>query len=133
MVWMFEEVIIGLYNRFIHPLTMQDVRNTFSMTQYTEEMGIQGFYDTLMDHTQNMAVYPDTYQIVVTFLQKIPSYICTHMFQDGLLPEVNTIDDFISEAKRHETVKKTQDYYDKDTPSIMVNTTKNGMSQNDTN
>jgi hypothetical protein len=96
-------------------------------------MGIQGFYDTLMDHAQNMAMYPDAYQIVVTFLQKIPSYIRTRMFQDGLSPEVNTIDDFISEAKRHETAKKTQDYYDKDTPSRMVNTTKNSVSQNDTN
>jgi hypothetical protein len=133
LVWTFEEVIIGLYDRFIHPSTMQDARNTFSATRYTEEMGIQGFYDTLMDHAQNMAVYPDTYQIVVTFLQKIPSYIRTRMFQDGLSPEVNTIDDFISEAKRHETVKKTQDYYDKDTPSRMVNTTKNGVSRNDTN
>jgi hypothetical protein len=55
------------------------------------------------------------------------------MFQDGLLPKVNTIDDFISEAKRHETVKKTQDYYNKDTPSRMVNTMKNGVSQNNTN
>jgi hypothetical protein len=55
------------------------------------------------------------------------------MHADGLSPEVNTIDDFISEAKRHETVKKMQDYYDKDTPSRMVNTMKNSVSQNDTN
>jgi hypothetical protein len=84
LVWTFEEVIIGLYDQFIHPSTMQDARNAFSATRYTKEMGIQGFYDTLIDHAQNMAVYPDTYQIVVTFLQKIPSYICTRMFQDGL-------------------------------------------------
>jgi hypothetical protein len=25
-------------------------------------MGIQGFYDTLMDHAQNMAMYPNMYQ-----------------------------------------------------------------------
>jgi hypothetical protein len=73
------------------------------------------------------------YQVIVTFLQKIPTYICMCMFQNGLSPKVNTIDDFISEAKRHETAKKMQDYYDKDTPSRMVNTMKNSMLRNDTN
>jgi hypothetical protein len=28
------------------------------------------------------------------------------MIKDGLSPEINTIDDFIAEAKRHESAKK---------------------------
>jgi hypothetical protein len=33
------------------------------------------------------------------------------MIKDGLSPEINTIDNFVAEAKRHELAKKTLDYY----------------------
>ena len=112
-VWTFEEVIIGLYDRFIHPSTMQDARAAFFAARYSEDKGIQGFFDVLVDHAQNMAVYPDAYQIVETFLRGIPSYIRERMIKDGLSPEINTIDDFVAEAKKHEAAKKTLDYYNK--------------------
>jgi hypothetical protein len=68
LMWSFEEVVTGLYDHFIHPSTMQDAHATFFAARYTESKGIQGFYDTLVDHAQNMAVYPDAYQIIKTFL-----------------------------------------------------------------
>ena len=111
--WSFEKVIVGLYDWFIHPSTMQDARAAFFAARYSEEKGIQGFYDILVDHAQNMAVYPDTYQIVETFLRGIPAYIRERMIKDGLSPEVYTIDDFVAEAKKHEAAKKTLDYYNK--------------------
>jgi hypothetical protein len=113
LMWSFEEVVTGLYDCFIHPSTMQDARAAFFAARYTESKGIQGFYDTLVDHAQNMAVYPDAYQIVETFLRGIPTYIRERMIKDGLSPEVNTIDDFVAEAKKHEAAKKTLDYYNK--------------------
>jgi hypothetical protein len=60
-----------------------------------------------------MAIYPDAYQIVETFLRGTPAYICEHMIKDSLSPEVHTIDDFIAEAKKHKAAKKTLDYYNK--------------------
>src|SRR3984885_11318057 len=60
-----------------------------------------------------MAIYPNTYQIVETFLRGIPAYICERMIKDGLSPEVHTIADFVAEAKKHEAAKKTLDYYNK--------------------
>jgi hypothetical protein len=92
---------------------MQDACAAFFTACYSEEKGIQGFYNSLVDHAQNMAVYPDTYQIVETFLWGTPTYIYECMIKDGLSPEVHTIDDFIAEAKKHEAVKKTLDYYNK--------------------
>ncbi|KAG6805959.1 hypothetical protein H0H93_003756, partial [Arthromyces matolae] len=53
--WTFKEVIIGLYDRFVNPSTMQDARSAFLSASYSEKLGIQGFYDTLIDHAQNMA------------------------------------------------------------------------------
>jgi hypothetical protein len=92
---------------------MQDARSTFFAANYSGDKGIRGFFDILVDHAQNMAVYPNTYQIVETFLKGIPSYIRDRMIKDGLFPEINTIDDFVAEAKKHETLKKTLDYYNK--------------------
>ena len=82
-MWSFEEVVIRLYDHFIHPSTMQDARAAFFVAHYTEDKGIQGFYDTLVDHAQNMVVYPDAYQIVEMFLCSIPAYIHEHMIKDG--------------------------------------------------
>ena len=92
---------------------MQDVHAMFFTACYSEDKGIEGFYDALVDHAQNMAVYLDVYQIVKMFLHSIPAYICEHMIKDGLSPEVNTIDNFVAEAKKHEAAKKTLDYYNK--------------------
>jgi hypothetical protein len=88
LVWTFEQVIIGLYDRFIHPSMMQDAHSAFFAANYSEDKGIQGFFDILVDHAQNMAVYPDAYQIVETFLKGIPSYIRDRMIKDGLSPEI---------------------------------------------
>jgi len=109
--WTFKQVILGLYDRFIHPSTMQDTRKAFFATCYGEEKGIQGFYDSLVDHAQNMAIYPDDYLIVETFLKGLPTSLHEPMIKDGLSPEINTINDFVAEAKKHETARKTLDYY----------------------
>jgi hypothetical protein len=91
---------------------MQDVHSAFFTAHYSEDKGIQGFYDTLVDHAQNMAVYPDAYQIIEMFLKGIPPYIGKCMIK-GLSPEINMIDNFVAEAKRHKSAKKMLDYYNK--------------------
>ena len=92
--WTFEEVIPGLYNRFMHPSTMQDAWEEFL-------------------HAQNMAVYPDEYQIMEVFLKSVPTTICDKLFENGLSPEVNTINDLMSCAKAIEMSYKMAEYYRK--------------------
>ena len=111
--WTFEEVILGLYDRFVHPSTMQDAQEEFLCAKYKAEMGIQGFYDNIMDHAQNMAVHPDEYQIMEVFLKGVPTTICDKLFENGLSLEVNTIDDLVSCAKAIEMAHKTAEYYRK--------------------
>jgi hypothetical protein len=112
---------------------MQDVRSAFFTAHYSEDKGIQGFYDILEDHAQNMAVYPDAYQIIETFLKGIPSYIHERMIKDGLSPEINTINDFVAEAKKHEAAKKTLDYYNKVAVTRPDLAPKSSHSYNDNN
>jgi hypothetical protein len=58
-----------------------------------------------------MAVYPNDYLIVETFLKGIPDSLQEPIITNGLSLEVNTIDDFVAQAKQYEYAKKTLDYY----------------------
>jgi uncharacterized protein YbgA (DUF1722 family) len=92
---------------------MQDAHKAFFAAKYTGKKGIQGFYNTLLDYAHNMVVYPNDYLVVETFLKGIPESICESIITDGLLPEVNTINDFVAQAKHYEYSKKTLDYYNR--------------------
>ncbi|KAG6834324.1 hypothetical protein H0H93_010466, partial [Arthromyces matolae] len=97
--WTFKSAILGLYDRFVNPSTMQDARDAFLATVYTEKLGIQGFYDTLIDHAQNMSVFPDAYTILEAFLDGLPSDMRRYLFkQDKLTPEVNSVEEFLAHA-----------------------------------
>lgn len=110
--WTFEKVTHALYERFVHPSSMQDAREGFRNTRYTTEGGIQGYYDALLDHAHNMAIYPDDYTILQTFLMGIPSSIITELLGTiGLSPETNSLEDFVAHAKEIEQRTKNKSYY----------------------
>ena len=75
--WTFKDVVVGLYDCFTHLTTMQEAQDAYAAAKYSSRLGIQGFYDTLIDHTQNMLVYPDAYNIMDTFLCGLPKEILT--------------------------------------------------------
>ena len=60
---MFKDVLIGLYDQFVSPSTMQDAQEAFRSMVYKNSIGVQGFYDILLEHAHNMVVYPDLYTI----------------------------------------------------------------------
>ena len=74
-------------------------------------MGIQGYYDTPMDHAQNMVIWPDDYQVMDRFLAGIPEDIQDEVFKCGLSPEVNSINDIVLCARAIEICKKTVAHY----------------------
>jgi hypothetical protein len=81
--------------------------------KYSSELGIQGFYNTIIDHAQNMSVYPNAYNIMDTFLRGLPKEMHTKMLENGLTPKANTVDDFVSEGKALEATMKTMDHYNR--------------------
>ena len=92
---------------------MQDACKEFLNVTYNATMDIQGYYDILMDHTQNMVILPNEYQVMERFLQGIPEDIRDKIFECGLSPKVNTIDDLVACAKAIEISKKTAARYQK--------------------
>jgi hypothetical protein len=112
MDWSFRNVITGLYDRYILPTSMQDAREGFRKVRYTTTLGIQGFYDALLEHAQNMAVYPDNYTILEEFMAGLPRAMLTRCFRDHRLSaEANSLDDWVGAAKEIEWCDKTESYY----------------------
>lgn len=90
---------------------MQEARDEYAMAKYSGQLGIQGFYDMLINHAQNMSVYPNVYNIMDTLLCGLPKEMCTKMLENGLTPEANTVDNFVSEGKALEAAMKTMEHY----------------------
>ncbi|KAG6871374.1 hypothetical protein C0995_005341 [Termitomyces sp. Mi166 len=79
---------------------------------YSMAKDVQGFYDTLLDFAQNMAVFPDEFTICERFLEGIPSDMLVKLIRNrGLALEVNTVEEFVSEAQAHENSIKTTAHY----------------------
>ena len=77
--WTFREVIHGLYDRFVHPSSMQDARESLYKVEYSVKNGIQGLYDSMQEHAGGIAVYPDDYTMLSIFLDKAPAYMLTEL------------------------------------------------------
>lgn len=113
LVWTFEQVIVGLYDRFVHASSMQDARMAFYRERYTPAEGVRRFYDALMAHARNMSVFPDAYTLMTTFVTGLPESMSDTLIEEGLDPEKHTMEDFLREALALEGVKITQDLFKK--------------------
>ncbi|KAF5372743.1 hypothetical protein D9615_010099 [Tricholomella constricta] len=111
--WTFEDVILGLYDRFVLPSTMQDARNDFNAVTYSASKGIQGLYDDLVDHAMNMAARTDDWTFLEKFLKTLPRDMRKALFDDGLSPEINTAQEFLAVGLAHQATQKTADYFER--------------------
>ena len=92
---------------------MHDARTAFFNMKYMPEKGIQGYYDNLIDHMQNMAMYPDGYTIMEQFISGLPAYYRNKLFKEGLHMEINSIEEFVAVAKAKELTEKTIEQYNR--------------------
>ena len=61
---MFEEVLIGLYDRFAHPSAMEDAWTELEQVEYNPAKRVQRVYDKMQVHARNMAEPPDNHTLV---------------------------------------------------------------------
>ena len=112
MDWSFCDVVTGLYDRYILPTSMQDAREGFRKVRYSTALGVQGYYDSLLGHAQNMAVYPDAYTMLEEFMAGLPQAMLTRCFRDHrLTAEANSLEDWVGAAKEIERCDRTESYY----------------------
>ncbi|KAG5338871.1 hypothetical protein C0989_005778 [Termitomyces sp. Mn162] len=77
-------------------------------------LGLQrrGFYDALLDHAQNMAMFPNKSTVCEWFLEGILSDMLIALIcNGGLAPKVNTAEEFVLEAKAYKSSIKTAAHY----------------------
>ncbi|KAG6887481.1 hypothetical protein C0995_014978 [Termitomyces sp. Mi166 len=87
---------------------MQDAWDSFHNALYIAEEGVQDFYDILLNHAQDMAMYSDEFTIWEHFLEGILFNMLMLLICDGrLASEVNTIEEFVAKTKAYETNIKT--------------------------
>ncbi|KAG6886651.1 hypothetical protein C0995_006148, partial [Termitomyces sp. Mi166 len=92
---------------------MQEAHEAFRTAVYDAQTGIQTFYDDLVGHAQNMAVYLDEFTIWETFLDRIPAEMhCALIHNDNLSPKVNTVTEFLAYAICYEQSAHTATHYD---------------------
>ncbi|KAG6884611.1 hypothetical protein C0993_009597 [Termitomyces sp. T159_Od127] len=92
---------------------MQEACEAFRMAVHDAQTGVQTFYDKLVGHAQNMAIYPDEFTIQETFLNGIPAEMHHALIcNDNLSPEVNIVTEFLAYAIRYEQSAWTATDYD---------------------
>jgi len=99
MLWTFEEVVIGLYNQFMHPSVMEDAHQDLEQVEYMPEKGVQGVYNKMLMHAHNMSETPDNHTLVKSFLTALPLDWRKQLFNQGLSLAVNPIYEFVRAAK----------------------------------
>lgn len=110
--WTLFDVVMGLYDWFVQASSMQDAQDAFHQAQYTAKTGVQGFYDTLIEHAQNMYVYPDEYTLRDKFLDGLPSEMAESLFiHYGMVPAINTLEEFVAQARVYKTLHHTAEHY----------------------
>ncbi|KAF9439723.1 hypothetical protein P691DRAFT_769050 [Macrolepiota fuliginosa MF-IS2] len=93
---------------------MHDAREGLKRVCYDSQIGIQGYYDAIMENAQCMTVHPDDYTLIEVFLEGIPADMKTDLlFYCGLTPEVNSLEDFMTYAVSYENRWKTASFYQK--------------------
>ena len=90
---------------------MQNARDAFCKIPYTVEEGMQGFYDTLLDEAQNMAILPNKFNPGAILKGDTLWDVAHPHHRWGLAPKVNTVEEFIAKARAYESSTKTAMHY----------------------
>jgi len=111
-VWTFKDIITGLYDQFIHELSIQDVTQKFYSVKYTTDGGVYGFYHELKHYTSRMIHAPDSYTFNTQLMMELPSSIIWSVVDKGVTTETSSLHEILHMAKRVEEGNKVMQQYD---------------------
>ncbi|KAJ3574749.1 hypothetical protein NP233_g1560 [Leucocoprinus birnbaumii] len=111
--WSFEEALFNLYDRFMQPTATHEAQKHLDALRYSPNHGIQAYYDKMVEYALAMSTYPDNMYMVKKFISGLPIHIRKNLIvQEGLQPEVNSIDEFVAYAVSYESRLQLDSYYD---------------------
>ena len=109
--WTFEEVILGLFTRFVQATTMHIAAEKFDATKYNPRKGVRAYKAELQRWGSRMTRPPNAYTLRKTFLDGLPSSIITKMIERGATPELPSLNKMVKTVARIEDNKTLTDYY----------------------
>jgi hypothetical protein len=110
----YEEVIIALYNCWVHTTTFANSRAKFESVKYDSTKGIIGLTEDIWHHTRNMVNPPGPYVLKSKFLSALLSTMRSKLFEYGVEPHVQSLGDMVAVAKRIEDAHRTEKAFHND-------------------
>ena len=105
--WMFEDVICGLFQQFVHEASAQNAADQYDHTRFSHEKGALAFYNNLKCCACRMVQSPDDYSFRRKFLCGLPHSIIKSIFEaHGISTEHSTIKEILEEVQCMETAQK---------------------------
>lgn len=88
----FLEMVINIYNRFIHDSALQDTRQAFKDAKWDDaDKSVEGWKDLLKKLVDEIDIAPDKYVIKSKFMEGLPQHIQLHIFTDKMSIEYNDL------------------------------------------
>ena len=109
--WTFEEVILGLFTRFVQATTMHVAVEKFEATTYDPKKGVQAYMAELQRWGLRMTQPPNSYTFRKKFLDGLPTTIIAKMIERGASPDMASLRRMVRVVQRVEDNKALMDYY----------------------
>ena len=100
--WSFEEVVIGLYDRFIHQGSLRSGLDVFQSTTYIPEEGVMTFYHRMMRYATWMVRPPDRYTFKRQLIMRLPRDVFDYLLSKEVSAEYSTMESILHHARRAE-------------------------------
>ncbi len=90
----FLEMIIDIYNHFIHDSALQDARQAFKDAKWEDaNESVEGWKDLIKQLVDDMDIQPDEYSIKSKFMEGLPRHIQTWIFTDKMSVKYNDLEE----------------------------------------
>lgn len=78
--WISEDIIIGLFTRFIKTITLHDIAYRFDAFKWRSDHTVDNFYDEMIDLANLMAIRPSETELKKKFIHNLPG-----AYSDGMI------------------------------------------------
>ena len=110
--WSFEDLIFGLFRRFIHEASAQNAAIQYNCTKYSVDKGVLTFYNELTWRADCMVEPPDLYSFRRKYLGSLPQTIIkTALEVHGISAEHSSIEEILDKVKCVENAQKALNLY----------------------
>jgi len=111
-VWTFKDIITGLYDWFIHELSIQDATQKFYSVKYTMDGGVYGFYHELEHYVLRMIHALDSYTFNTQLMMGLLASMIWSVIDKGVTAETSSLNEILHMAKPVKEGNKVMQRYD---------------------